>query len=332
MSEPLHIISLGAGVQSSTMALMAAFGEITPMPNAAIFADTQDEPASVYRWLDWLEPRLSNGLGAHSFPLYRVTAGSLSASALKMKFTKDGRRFTTTNIPFFAKAANGDKGKVKLRGCTRDFKLIPIKTKAAELVGILVLREWRKKWRTELRVWSAWKKLSAAAEAARKAGKPIPAVPAFPKAEWNAMQADCLAIQWIGISLDEMARMKPSRDPWLRSRWPLIEKEMSRHDCKRWMTAHNFPEPPRSACVYCPHHSNSEWRRLRDSEPAEFEKAVQFEKGVQREKLHSQNFNSTPFLHRSCVPLDQVDLSTDEDRGQGILAGFNAECEGMCGV
>jgi hypothetical protein len=27
-----HYISLGAGVQSSTMALMAAHGEITPMP------------------------------------------------------------------------------------------------------------------------------------------------------------------------------------------------------------------------------------------------------------------------------------------------------------
>lgn len=43
-----HIISLGAGVQSSTLALMAAAGEIAPMPVAAIFADTQDEPASVY--------------------------------------------------------------------------------------------------------------------------------------------------------------------------------------------------------------------------------------------------------------------------------------------
>ncbi len=39
-----NIISLGAGVQSSAMALMAAKGEITPMPDAAIFADTQSEP------------------------------------------------------------------------------------------------------------------------------------------------------------------------------------------------------------------------------------------------------------------------------------------------
>lgn len=49
----LNIISLGAGVQSSTMALMAAHGEITPMPDAAIFADTQAEPKAVYEWLDW---------------------------------------------------------------------------------------------------------------------------------------------------------------------------------------------------------------------------------------------------------------------------------------
>jgi len=40
VSEPIHIISLGAGVQSSTMSLMAAAGEITPMPTAAVFADT----------------------------------------------------------------------------------------------------------------------------------------------------------------------------------------------------------------------------------------------------------------------------------------------------
>ena len=36
----LRIISLGAGVQSTTMALMAAHGEITPMPHCAIFALT----------------------------------------------------------------------------------------------------------------------------------------------------------------------------------------------------------------------------------------------------------------------------------------------------
>jgi hypothetical protein len=66
----MNIISLGAGVQSSTMALMAAAGEITPMPDCAIFADTQGEPHAVYAWLDWLEKQLP-------FPVHRVTQGSL---------------------------------------------------------------------------------------------------------------------------------------------------------------------------------------------------------------------------------------------------------------
>jgi hypothetical protein len=49
----IRYISLGAGVQSSVMALMAARGEIGPMPDCAVFADTQWEPAGVYEHLGW---------------------------------------------------------------------------------------------------------------------------------------------------------------------------------------------------------------------------------------------------------------------------------------
>ena len=37
------------------------------------------------------------------------------------------------------------------------------------------------------------------------------------------------------------------------------------------------------------------------------------------------------YLHRQCVPLDQVDLSTAADKGQTEF-GFLEECEGMCGI
>jgi hypothetical protein len=47
----MRVVSLGAGVQSTTMALMAAHGELTPMPDAAIFADTGWEPKAVYEHL-----------------------------------------------------------------------------------------------------------------------------------------------------------------------------------------------------------------------------------------------------------------------------------------
>src|SRR5687768_13829594 len=129
MSEPIHIISLGAGVQSSTMALMAAAGEITPMPECAVFADTQDEPESVYRWLDWLEKQLS-------FPVRCVTRGKLSERSLKMKVTKDGRHYSSTDIPFFTLSAKNQIGRVTNRSCTRDFKIDPLFKEARKIGGI----------------------------------------------------------------------------------------------------------------------------------------------------------------------------------------------------
>lgn len=272
MSEPIHIISLGAGVQSSTMALMAAHGEITPMPTAAIFADTQAEPDSVYRWLDWLEQQLP-------FPVHRVTAGSLKDEALRIRVSKKGFRYFRTAIPFHMKNDDGSTGRITHRACTRDYKIRPLLKAARQIAGI-------------------------------KRGQKTVGV-----------------VQWIGISVDEIARCKPSREPWAESRWPLIELRMTRWACLNWMIGHGYPQPPRSACWFCPFHSNSEWRRLRDEEPDEWDKAVAFD----REAREARAVNSsTPFLHRSCVPLDQVDLRTEAEKGQPSL--WQDECEGMCGV
>lgn len=108
---------------------------------------------------------------------------------------------------------------------------------------------------------------------------------------------------------------------------------MTRHDCLRWMERRGYPRPPRSACVFCPYHNNHEWRRLKNEEPEEFARAVEFERTLQAVKDASDNFASVPFLHRTLVPLSEVDLSTDDERGQGLLnLNFGNECFGMCGV
>ncbi|MBK8468162.1 MAG: hypothetical protein IPL32_20295 [Chloracidobacterium sp.] len=95
-----HIISLGAGVQSSTMALMAAHGEITPIPDCAIFADTQAEPQSVYTWLDWLEKELP-------FPVYRVTKGSLAVVSTTIRRSKNDKLYTNGQPPAFMMLRRG---------------------------------------------------------------------------------------------------------------------------------------------------------------------------------------------------------------------------------
>ena len=111
-----HIISLGAGVQSTTMALMAARGLISPMPDAAIFADTQDEPRAVYQHLEWLISQLP-------FPVHTVTAGKLSQRHL------DG--YNGARTPFFIKG-NG----MAKRQCTREFKIRPIRRMTREILGV----------------------------------------------------------------------------------------------------------------------------------------------------------------------------------------------------
>mgnify|MGYP000002060708 CR=1 FL=1 len=101
----MRILSLGAGVQSSALALMMKHGLVEPVDHA-IFADTQDEPRAVYRHLDWLESQLP-------FPVHRVTAGKMSDDI--MRDEKPEVRFL---LPTFT--ADGGMGK---RQCTRHYKL-----------------------------------------------------------------------------------------------------------------------------------------------------------------------------------------------------------------
>jgi len=58
MKQNLRVLSLGAGVQSSALALMIEHGEI-PMVDCAIFADTGAEPEKVYEWLDYITSKVS---------------------------------------------------------------------------------------------------------------------------------------------------------------------------------------------------------------------------------------------------------------------------------
>tara|TARA_R100001460_G_scaffold15642_3_gene34429 strand:+ start:31 stop:828 length:798 start_codon:yes stop_codon:yes gene_type:complete len=119
----LTVISLGAGVQSSTMALMANDGLIDPMPTCAIFADTQNEPKYIYEYLEYLK-------GILKFPVYTVTKGNIKEDMLKP--TTGGYTFPTA--PFYT-LKNGKKGMV-MRQCTNDYKIQVIRKKIRDLLGL----------------------------------------------------------------------------------------------------------------------------------------------------------------------------------------------------
>lgn len=271
MSGPLHVVSLGAGVQSSTMSLMFAHGELTPMPDCAIFADTGAEPGYVYEYLDWLETVLP-------FPIHRVMHGvGLTKNILS---AIEGARFA--GAPFFTES-DSTRGAGQLRRqCTREFKIQPITKKLRELVGL--------KFR-------------------QRAPRKI------------------LVVQYIGISFDEVSRMRESRLHWTEHRWPLVDRRMYRQDCLDWMAANGYPKPGRSACVYCPYHGDAEWRNLQKNFPEDFETAVGLDAVI---RAGVRGTKQKLYLHRSLLPLGEIDFRTATDYGQADM--FNQECEGMCGL
>lgn len=118
----LTTISLGAGVQSTTMALLACEGTL-PKPDVAIFADTGWEPRRVYEHLDRLEVELDRA----GIPLYRVGKGNLREDAIDPV-----HRYAS--IPYFVRNPNGSEGMGR-RQCTSEYKLDPIKRKVRELLG-----------------------------------------------------------------------------------------------------------------------------------------------------------------------------------------------------
>jgi len=142
---------------------------------------------------------------------------------------------------------------------------------------------------------------------------------------------------WVGISLDEVQRVKPATEPWLTNRHPLVfDRPMRRNECLRWLRNNGHPLPRRSACVFCPYRSNAEWRDLRTS-PEAWAQAVEFDKRLRSEKRYVSSrgdvdkaqLRGTPYLHVSLRPLDEADIGGDNSDQPDM---FNNECEGMCGV
>jgi hypothetical protein len=262
---PLRILSLGAGVQSSTLALMIAHGEL-PMVDAAIFADTGAEPKGVYDWLDWLETKLP-------FPVHRAQHGNLETDILGSIRNADSR---VGQAPFYIKSEGDAREGMLWRKCTKEYKLAPLRKKTRELM-----------------------------EAA------------------GVKSVQCV----IGISWDEATRMRASDVKYIQNEYPLVDRQITRIDCLRWMTKNGYPMPAKSACYFCPYTDDSRWREMKINDPASFALAARFDSAI---RSGLPGVKGQAFLHRSLKPLEEVDFRNAEDFGQ--IDAFGNECEGMCGV
>jgi len=263
-------LSLGAGVQSSALLVLACQGKV-PKPDVAIFADTGDEPPWVYEYVELL------GDYAKAFGIEVITAQRGVLSDWVHRPEVEGGRFAS--VPIFTLNEDGTRGMLR-RQCTLDFKVQPLVRKVRELLGY----DPRQRVRHRVRAM-------------------------------------------IGITIDEAQRMKPCPNKWQTNTWPLVDLGLRREDCFEVIEAVGLPKPQKSACVYCPYHSDAYWQWMKDEQPGEFHRAVRFDEAIR--DLTARGVERPGFVHGSLVPLAEAVFNTTDPNQVDM---FNNECEGLCGV
>lgn len=126
-ARALRVLGLGVGVQSSALYLMALAGEVEPF-DCAIFADTQNESAKTYEYLDYLR-----GIGGDRIPIHVVTRGNLMADYLAQMEAEVGDQHFAA-MPLYLRGDDGSAGMLR-RQCTHVYKVLPIEAKLRELCG-----------------------------------------------------------------------------------------------------------------------------------------------------------------------------------------------------
>lgn len=267
----MNVISLGVGVQSSAIALMAMKGEIRPRPDLIVFSDPGWETKATYQYARWLKRTLETG----GMKVIYTNNGNIKNDLLKA--AKWGTR--VASLPYFTLSAEGDTG-IVMRQCTSEYKINGVRKAIKQYRGFKTSRGFADK---EIKLW-------------------------------------------MGISTDEIQRVKPSQERWIENIYPLIDKGMSRMDCMSWLERNGYPVPPKSSCIGCPFHSDRTWLEMKRHDPESWKDAVEVDKAIRKmPKIKGQ-----VFLHRSCKPLDQVELN--ENQLEFDFDGFGNECEGFCGV
>ena len=127
---------------------------------------------------------------------------------------------------------------------------------------------------------------------------------------------------WLGISMDEIQRMKVSQLPRIDYKYPLIDQRMSRGECYRVFKRYNFPIPPKSSCVFCPYHSDKNWKEIKENDPEEWKRCVEVDKAIRDSS--KKGSKDKMYLHRSLIPLERIEFADQQEL-------FMCE-EGFCGL
>lgn len=132
MIEPIRIISLGLGVQSTALYYMSSIGEL-PRAQVAIFSDTGREKSGTMEYLEILKKwqKENNGI-----PIIVIQKKNLFNDLLN-SVNSTSQRFSS--IPAFTLNEDGSKGMLR-RQCTNEYKIAQIDKAIREFLEVSNLR------------------------------------------------------------------------------------------------------------------------------------------------------------------------------------------------
>jgi hypothetical protein len=110
---------------------------------------------------------------------------------------------------------------------------------------------------------------------------------------------------WLGISMDEAERMKPSGLNWYRHVYPLIEiTPMHRSGCVNQIKKFGWEVPKKSRCWMCPNQSPQAWRQMHDLDNGDFERARALEAQIRQK-------DEDVYLHPLAIDLWEAVKQTE---------------------
>lgn len=231
-------------------------------------------------------------IGLQAMPVVICSQGRLGDDLIKGQDSGGGR---FASIPTHLSANDdGNHTAIGRRQCTQEYKILPIERTIRQQIGA-------------------------------KPGRPLP--------------SGVTVTQIFGLSFDEPRRVDRVRAQFAaRKQWqaefPLFDEFMTRDDCVRYLQK-RLPgrKVPRSACVFCPYKSDAEWQHLKDTDPAGWQRAVEIDRAI-RDKTSrcTEGMNAAQYLHKSCQPLELVQLQPKAPDLQKKMIWTHMDCEGMCGV
>lgn len=133
---------------------------------------------------------------------------------------------------------------------------------------------------------------------------------------------------WLGISTDEIQRMKQAHVKYIENIFPLIELGWSRDDCKQYLESLGWNNVPKSACYICPYNN---WKKTQKESPEEFKKACDFENNLNKYAKNNKYLNK---LNKDLFINPKLKLLSEQfpNEIQENDDYMNEECDGMCGT